>query len=125
MKRVSKYQLFFRFFYDHAKLIVLSCVMLLLLYGAIGAVTTYHETRKKKQEMDRNLSALSEKETNLSQTVDRLGTTNGIEQNLRDTYRVAKTGEGLVVVVDTPLPPQAEEASAFTKIRSFFNKLLR
>ena len=106
--------------YSIPALIGIAFLVVLLARATIGV---YH----KEAESHRNLAAVSaefkmlqERHEVLKRETNKLNTQEGIEQEIRKKFQVAKPGESLLVVVDKPLPPSAEkdEAGFFSKMWS-------
>jgi len=57
------------------------------------------------------LNTLKEKENTLKTELDSLGTDRGIEETIREKYRVVKNGEELIVIPEDKMPASAGAAS--------------
>ncbi len=83
----------------------------------------YQLVTEKKARADRDLAMLSEKEKSIRTEVDRLNTPEGIEEGLRESFRVAKPGEYLIVILPKEEKIEIAPESTVQKIRSFFKNI--
>lgn len=66
----------------------------------IGLIGKERETNKNKISEMNKLEDLRARETNLNKEIERLNTTEGIEESVRDKFQVVKPGEKMVIIVD-------------------------
>lgn len=123
MKRLFKYKKIILFFSQHGKLIALGVLCIILLSGVINMFDRYQLVTEKKARADRDLATLTEKEKNIRTEVDRLNTPAGIEEGLRESFRVAKPGEYLIVILPKEEKIETVPENAVQKIRSFFKNI--
>ncbi len=86
--------------YSSLVLFSILCVVLVFMYNMIGLVEKSHETKKKKNAIATQIDSLTERETNLQNNIDKLNSTIGTEEAIRDKYQMVKPGEKMVVIVD-------------------------
>jgi len=86
--------------YSPWMLFLLMIVIILLAKGVWTLGSKYKFSRAKYAEHSNNLKALVNKKINLEHTIKTLGTERGIEQEIRDKFRVAKDGERIIIIID-------------------------
>lgn len=86
--------------YSSLVLFSILCVVLVFMYNMIGLVEKSHETKKKKNAIATQIDSLTARETNLQNNIDKLNSTIGTEEAIRDKYQMVKPGEKMVVIVD-------------------------
>ena len=86
--------------YSKPFLIGMIVLFIFLLWGVFGIWNKRNEARQKKSIALGALVDLNKRQDELNKKIGELGTTDGTESVLRDKFRVAKEGEGLVVIVD-------------------------
>jgi len=99
--------------------------ILILVFLGRGAVLTYmkeRESAKLAQSAKDKLFQLKARQNSLTEKINFLRTSEGIESELRSIYNVAKSGESVVLIIDsktatTTLPPSK---SWWQKIQAFF-----
>lgn len=100
---------------------VLCIVLLITIFLATRAVEVLAKQRqanKMNKAYDAELNQLAEKEANLHAELEELATEDGIEQEIREKFRVTKEGEELVVIV-----PQKKTATTDTESKGLFSFL--
>lgn len=79
---------------------VLFVIFVLFSYNIIDLVSKARETSiKRDRELDR-IEALRQREQSLSSSIERINTEEGIEEVIREKYKVVKPGEKEVIIVD-------------------------
>jgi cell division protein FtsB len=86
--------------YSSLTLFLLLCVVLVFMYNMIGLVEKMHDTKKKKDTVNTQIESLKDRQANLQANIDKLNTTIGTEEAIRDKYQLVKPGEKMVVIVD-------------------------
>lgn len=123
MKQLFKYKKIILFFSQHGKLIALGILCVILLSGVINMFDRYQLVTEKKARADRDFITLSEKEKNIRTEVSRLNTPEGVEEGLRESFRVAKPGEYLIVILPKEEKTEVVSENTVQKIRSFFKNI--
>ncbi len=106
--------------------LTLGALAILVLFLAHSTWRVY--TRKKLSEEAKNVSLhqldeLSSRAELIGAKIEALSTEYGVEEEIRSKFSVAKPGEHLVVVVDTPDTAQARATSSpsfWQRLREFF-----
>lgn len=79
--------------------------------GVLGVYKKEKESRILRMEAEARLADLASRKTQLEEDIYKLKTDRGMEEALREQYQLAKSGEGLIVIVDPPTPEPAEKTS--------------
>lgn len=88
------------FWHSPLALVVLFLILLIFSFNMIGLIGKERETNKNKISEMNKLEDLRARETNLNKEIERLNTTEGIEESVRDKFQVVKPGEKMVIIVD-------------------------
>jgi cell division protein FtsB len=104
--------------YSKPALLLLAVMIVFLAKGTWGVYQKEHESRKNVARVQTELESLKLRKESLEAETKRLATDEGVEAALREKYQVSKEGESVLVVVDKPLPPSANEED-----RNFFSKV--
>lgn len=91
--------------------LALSGITFLFLRGAVRMYDRYAEASDARAAAVAEAQALRDREADLSEKIASLSSDRGIEEELRRRYGVAREGEGVIEVVDTPPPPAVESRS--------------
>lgn len=89
-----------KFLYHPATTVVLFFIVLFLGFSVFSVFQKRHEAYVNATNAEYELRMLRESETRIQGQIDRLETDAGIEEAIRNKYRAAKEGEGLVVITD-------------------------
>ncbi len=111
--------------YSKAVLVVLLFLVVVAIISIVNTVPKTLEASRNRALAEREYKALEAQEGALRSKIDRLNTVEGIEENVRDKFRVVKEGEELVVIVDGPAKEIEATASDENSFRSFLEKLFR
>ena len=93
---------------------ILLLAIIALVFFARSTFTLWQKERDTKKTVDtlkNELETLAAKEKNLSSRVASLKTERGVEEAIRDKFKVVKEGEGVIVVVDQNKPSDNITAS--------------
>jgi cell division protein FtsB len=131
MKRFQQKQAYKKLLYSPVVISGLLVICILVTIAAIGMYQKSREARANKLQAQAEYNALMAQEANLESGISKLETTEGIEENLREKYRVGKEGEHLVVITtDAGNKKIAEEQLAemakeswWMKVKGFFGKI--
>ncbi len=102
MAEYQKNQKWQNILYSKGSLIALSVFLLLLIYSIFKTVPKNREAVRNRNIAMRQYQNLSSEAALLKAQVEKLKTADGVEESVRDKFRVIKEGEGLVVIVDEP-----------------------
>jgi len=107
--------------------VFLLVVLILLTKSNYGVYKKNRATRIDREESNKRMVALKEKTGGLLDSLQKLQTERGVEEELRNKFQISKLGEEVLVVVDqTALPEESglgfpkEEDSYWQKLKLFF-----
>ena len=89
-----------RILYSKVTLALLFAVLLLFGHSTLKLFEKKREAGRELAALEEDLAALAAKEKTLSGRIAALKTERGIEEAIREKFKVAKEGEGVVVVID-------------------------
>ncbi len=89
-----------RLLYSKLTIVVLGVLTLFFAYNVTGIIAKSRETNKNLDIALREVDSLKSQQAQLQSGIDQLSTPQGVEDTIREKYRVVKDGEGLVVIVD-------------------------
>lgn len=92
--------------------IALGCLFALLLGTATWSIY-FKEEAARQAHLDeaKRLSDLSTRQQNLSAQIDSLNTQAGVEAEIREKYPLAKSGEEVIVLTNSPASKSASSGS--------------
>lgn len=113
--------------YSRLTVVLLVIVVFFLGFSVYSVFEKKQQAESQASIAEKETKALLSRKVKTETAIENLQTDEGIEEILRNKYRAAKEGEGLVVVVDrTPENNQAEiddkKISIFERISRFFGK---
>jgi cell division protein FtsB len=100
----------------------------LLAQGAVGVYMKHRESEARLQETAATLEAVEQRIAGLEDEIAYLETPQGMEREIRTKFSVARPGEKVVVVLDSPKPEASvveEEPGFFGRIRGWFAQIGR
>lgn len=105
--------------YNRITIGILSVVILIVLHSTWVVYRKKVESERMKQNSLKNVESLRARDNELQEKIDRLSTKQGIEEEVRSKFSVAKDDENIVIIV------QDETASTGEKIKkqSFWDKI--
>jgi cell division protein FtsB len=111
-----------RFLYSKAMLAALVVLLLASVQAAWGVYKKNAESSENLAIAKKQLERLEARQAFLEDGIRHLSTERGIEEEIRDKFRVAKPGEHMIVIVENePKQPTAQETKGFwQKIKEFF-----
>jgi cell division protein FtsB len=112
MRELEARQKFKRRLYSMPALAVLLVLSVMLVRGAYSMLITERQSAKEADLLALEVAALREREGVLSYAIDRLSTEEGIEEEIKSKYNVARQGEYVAVIVDKPQKEALPEAPA-------------
>lgn len=104
-KKKNKYG----FWHSPLALIVLFCIFVLFAYNMVGLIKKERETSRNKASELNKIEELRTRESTLSTDINKLNTTEGIEESVRDKFQVVKPGEKEVLIVSDQDQVQTQE----------------
>ena len=95
--------------YSKFTLVILLILVLVLSRATWNVYSKKVDSKEKRLTSEQELAYLENQQAKLLSEIEALKTQEGQEAEIRDTYRLAKEGEGLIVVVDERIPEVVEE----------------
>jgi cell division protein FtsB len=86
--------------YNKVTLLVMAILALLALRSVWVVYFKYKESLALRNTVQVEVNELSKREKELSSNIQRLGTEEGVESEIRSKFSVSKNNESLVVIVD-------------------------
>jgi cell division protein FtsB len=90
----------YSFWHSPLVLLVFFCILVLFAYNMIGLIRKERETTKNKVSELNKIDDLRKREADLNKDINKLNTTQGVEESVRDKFQVVKPGEKMVIIVD-------------------------
>ena len=106
-------------------MILFAILVLIFAWNVFGFWGKMEETAKNKKTAEDKIVDLQKQKDKLSNDISKLNTDQGVEENIRDKFGLAKPGEGMIVVVDDTSKPPAPPSSVSSKFLGFFKNLFR
>lgn len=99
-------------------------LVIFVVWGTVSVVKAGLKQREAitlRNESQKELAELEQKQVDLNQKIEGLSTEQGLEAEVRQRYRVVKPGEQLVIVVDNKdiSPNQTMKPSLWQRLRVF------
>ena len=110
--------------YNRATLITLFVIVLIFLHSTWVVFEKKRASEEMKNLSLEHLDALQVRDKEVRSKIERLGTSSGIEEEIRSKFTVAKSGEKVVMVVEDkpPTPTPATPLGFWRRILNFFYK---
>jgi cell division protein FtsB len=106
--------------YPRITIFVLFVVFLILIKATWGVFVKNKETRNNLKEVREDFEELKAREVDLRKEIETLGTEKGVDAEVRSKFMVAKEGEGMIVLVDSP---EATSTLGVEKSKSFWSRV--
>ena len=103
-------------------LLSLLALVIAALSGVWGIFKKERESRSLREESETKLADLEIRKGQLEANIAKLNTNRGMEEALREQYRLAKSGEGLIIIVE---PSASQSAQATSTVMQWFNRAFR
>jgi len=112
-----------RFFESWPVLIVLSFLMVFFTWQLFGFWNKLQDTKQNRQNSEDKLSELRASYASLANSISSLETEEGIDENIRNKFGLAKEGEGVIVIVEDPNNGNKTPAPKENWLKKFFTNL--
>ncbi len=86
--------------YSKTSLVILTIVAIFFIYKVWGIVGKSEEALQNKNIVQSQAKQLEARANELNNEINSLKTNQGVEDKIREKFRVVKDGEGLVVITD-------------------------
>lgn len=104
---------------------ILLVVLLASVFAAVRVWDVYWKERESgslRMQAEAKLADLQERQEKLAEDIARLKTERGVEEILREQYQLAKSGEGLIIIVEPPAPKPVQRGSVADWFREIFSR---
>ncbi len=110
--------------YSKVTLVILFLILLIVAHSTWVVYRKKVESEEMKNVSEKNVEALRERSQSLQYKIDRLATQQGIEEEVRSKFSVAKEDENMVVIVqeESSTSESLNQSGFWDKIRGFFTK---
>ncbi len=81
-------------------LIFLGILILVFAFSMFSFVNKMEETSKNKKIIEDKITELEKSKEKLNSDINELKTSQGVEENIREKFGLAKEGENMVIIVD-------------------------
>ena len=105
-------------------LVFLGILVFIFAWSVFGFMGKMQITRENRKIAENKLIELKKEKEKLSSDIAKLKTDEGVEESIRAKFGLAKEGEGVIVIVEDPNPPEIpkQESKGFW---SFFTNLFK
>lgn len=117
------------FLYTKTAVVILVAIAAFLGFSVYSVFQKRQEARTNAKTAEYEVMTLRESEAKTKLQIEKLGTEAGVEEAIRNKYRAAKSGEGLVVITEesrrgitAPVAPQEEKESWWQRFLGIFSK---
>jgi cell division protein FtsB len=100
MRELRQKQLIKKRLYSTPALVGFALVTLFLIHGAYGVVMKDWESSQKVDDLNIKLQNLTDRQTELKDSIQSLQTDEGIDKEIKEKFSVSRDGEHVVVIVD-------------------------
>lgn len=122
MKDYQKNTSFKKFIYSRPVIILLFLLVIIFAYGIVGFWSKMQITKENRILAENRNHELTEEKNKLMLEIEKLKTDDGIEESIRSKFGLAKSGEGMIIVVDDKNIDTTEEKES-TGVWSFLKGL--
>ncbi|PCI30405.1 hypothetical protein COB55_00355 [Candidatus Wolfebacteria bacterium] len=105
-------------------LVALVVIVILFAHGVWGVYQKSHSAKERRMHVETELEELIEKKKVLTDGINRLDTDRGIEEEIREKYRLTKEGEELIVILEDEDLSSEQTAVALPASKGVFGKFL-
>ena len=102
MRELQNRQKMKRRIYSIPALLVLLAITIGIVRGAYALMQKERQSARDAEALDRQVSELASRETELKADIDKLHTEGGIEEEIKAKYNVARPGERVAIIIDRP-----------------------
>ena len=107
--------------YSPLTLIILVILILFFIHATWNVYKKERDSAANALEAQQQLVRIQERNTVLTENIAKLSTDEGVEEEIRQQFGVAKPGEHMLIIVG---PPGATTSAAATSTRSWWQKVV-
>lgn len=113
-----------RYLFSPPVILVLAIAVALMVKATWNVYSKQQVSREKLELAHEELRKLKEREAMLASSIGKLGTEEGVEEEIREKFRMAKEGEHLIVVLDSEdkVGDNTEELGWWATVKDFFSR---
>ncbi len=100
-------------------LIFLGMIIFIFIFSMFSLVSKMEETIQNKKIIANKIKELEKTRKNLNSEIDKLKTSEGVEESIREKFGLAKNGENMIMVVDDKNKTKSEENTTSNGFFSF------
>ena len=119
MKELQRKQMIKRLAYSWPSLILVALIGFFLAKGALGMVSKERESARRVGELEDKATALALREESLAEGIRRLGTPEGIMDEIKEKFSVTREGEYVAIIIDS----KNKATSTESMLNSWYKKL--
>jgi len=118
MKELQNKQKFRRVIYSTPSLLIIFILVLIFGRGVWGAINKQRASSEKRDEIEMKITSLEAREVELRANITKLGTEEGIKEEIKSKFNVSEEGENFIVIVD----PVETDVATTTIPRPWYDK---
>jgi len=120
MKNFQQKRGFRNVLHSRPVLAFLGIFVLIFIWGVINFMGKMEITRENRKIAENKVAELEKQKKEFSTEITSLKTVDGIEENIREKFPVAKDGEGMIVIVDYKKTAETQKKEFLTGFSSLF-----
>ncbi len=124
MANFEKRKKFKHFLYSKITVGVLAVITIFLIFSVVSVFEKRQEAYRNAKIAEHELEMLRENEARTKESIAKLDTQAGVEEAIRNKYRAAKEGEGLVVITDDTRTVAASSLTVQPEKKSWWQSFL-
>ncbi|MBI1974256.1 MAG: septum formation initiator family protein [Candidatus Zambryskibacteria bacterium] len=111
--------------YSLPVIILLSIAAFTLTKGAIKILVKEKESRQKVEALRQEISAMTVREELLKKKIERLGTPEGLEEEIKEKFSVVREGEHAAIIVDEKRSATSTDVLKMPWYKKLFIRIIR
>lgn len=109
--------------YTKPVFVIFLVICIVLLLNVVDIIKKYKNAYKEEKIAQGEFKKLQERKIVLEKDIKKIGTDKGIEDLIRRQYPIAKSGEGVIMIIDNPKTTISEEKNTiFSRFSDLFTK---
>jgi hypothetical protein len=122
MEELQRKQRIKRLLYSWPSLLFLTFLMVLFAQGAISIFNKERESSNKVLELQASLAQLENREGELKDDIKRLGTPEGVVEEIKEKFSVSQEGEHVAVIVEERVSKATTSTTTVEKLKNWWQK---
>jgi cell division protein FtsB len=124
MQRFEKRKKLHQYLYNRVAVTILALLVVFLALSVFSVFQKRQEAYRNAMIAQNEVTKLRESELKTQESIDKLDTQAGVEEAIRNKYRAAKEGEGLIVIADPNKQTLSIEAQLAPPQKSFWQRII-